>query len=82
MDKNPSGAFSFQKQIRSKGFIKMFSLAQSVGRNGKNQKTDVRQIETLLGRLGHLDLNRTDGSTGYFGVRLEDAVKDFQIEKN
>lgn len=59
----------------------MISLTRSVGRAGRNHKGDVRKVESLLGRLGHLDLSKTDGPTGYFGVRLEDAVKSYQKDK-
>ena len=56
----------------------MLSISQAIGRNGKNNAVDIRKVETLLGRMGHLDLNKTDGATGYFGARLEDAVKSYQ----
>jgi len=54
------------------------NLDGSVGRNGTNARSDVAKVETLLGQSGHLDLGKTDGPTGYFGSRLEDAVKGYQ----
>lgn len=36
------------------------------------------RLQVLLGQLGYLDLNRTDGPTGYFGNRETDAIKRFQ----
>ena len=53
----------------------MFTLKHSVGRTGRNHKDDVCKIESLLGNSGNLDLRKTDGPTGFFGIRLEDAVK-------
>ncbi len=55
-----------------------FNLATSVGRIGGNERNDVAKIETLLGQSGHLDLSKTEGPTGFFGTRVEDAVKNFQ----
>ncbi len=55
-----------------------FSLDTSVGRTGGNERNDVAKIETLLGESGHLDLSKTDGPTGFFGTRVDDAVKGFQ----
>lgn len=34
--------------------------------------------ETMLGAAGALDLSKTDGPTGYWGLRTEDATKKFQ----
>ncbi|NQV46543.1 MAG: peptidoglycan-binding protein [Rhodospirillaceae bacterium] len=56
----------------------MLAITQPIGRTAKNRKDDVRRIEALLERLGHLDTKPTDGATGYFGTRLEDAIKGFQ----
>jgi peptidoglycan hydrolase-like protein with peptidoglycan-binding domain len=50
----------------------------SVGRTGTNKRRDVATIEVLLGQTGHLDLNETDGPTGYYGTRLGQAIKRFQ----
>jgi len=56
----------------------MLSISQTIGRNGKNNAADIKKVETLLGRMGHLDLNKTSGPTGFFGTRLEEAIKSFQ----
>lgn len=55
-----------------------FNLGKPVGRSGRNERPDVAKVENLLGKSGHLDLDKTDGPTGYFGTRLEEAVKRFQ----
>lgn len=54
------------------------NLSGSIGRTGRNHAADVAGIETALGSQGYLDLNKTDGPTGYFGARMEDAIKGFQ----
>lgn len=53
-------------------------LDASVGRRGDNDRIDVAKIETLLGKSGYLDLDTTEGPTGYYGARVEDALKRFQ----
>ncbi|MCK5546723.1 MAG: peptidoglycan-binding protein [Rhodospirillaceae bacterium] len=60
----------------------LFKLSAAVGRNQENNPLDVAKVEALMGAAGHLDIEKTDGPTGYFGQRLEGAVKDFQKEKN
>lgn len=55
-----------------------YQLDAPVGRRGANDRIDVAKIETLLGRAGYLDLAPTDGPTGYYGARLENALKRFQ----
>lgn len=55
-----------------------YQLDAPVGRRGDNGRIDVAKIETLLGRAGYLDLAPTDGPTGYYGTRVEDALKRFQ----
>lgn len=54
------------------------SLSAPVGTTGQNQRRDVAKVETLLGSAGELDLKKTDGPTGYWGFRTEDATKTFQ----
>lgn len=56
----------------------LLSLRGDVGRNGRNRRPDVARLEALLGAAGYLDLSRTDGPTGYFGERVDRAVRDFQ----
>tara|TARA_R110001606_G_C15401097_1_gene653014 strand:- start:6931 stop:8520 length:1590 start_codon:yes stop_codon:yes gene_type:complete len=57
------------------------ALGQSVGVQGKNQRPDVAKAETMLGKAGALDLKKTDGPTGYWGMRTEDATKRFQKQQ-
>ncbi len=59
----------------------IFSLSAPVGMAGKNSHDDVAKVEGLIGAAGPLDLWKTDGPTGYYGARLEDAVKRFQKSK-
>jgi peptidoglycan hydrolase-like protein with peptidoglycan-binding domain len=49
-----------------------------VGEGGRNARADVAKIETLLGLAGTLDLQKTDGPTGYAGQRLLDGIRVFQ----
>ena len=55
-----------------------FALSGPVGRRGGNAREDVGRVECLLKLAGVHDLAPTDGPTGYFGTRLEEAVKAFQ----
>lgn len=55
-----------------------FELEASVGRRGANDRIDVAKIETLLGKAGYLDLDTTEGPTGFYGARVENALKKFQ----
>lgn len=56
----------------------LFKLSAPVGRGKENNSMDVAKIESLMGASGHLDIEKTDGPTGFFGERLEGAVKQFQ----
>lgn len=56
----------------------LLSLRGDVGRKGRNRPADVVRLEALLGAAGYLDLSPTDGPTGYFGERLDRAVRKFQ----
>ena len=49
-----------------------------VGPVAPNRRADVGKVETFLSKTGNFDLNDTDGPTGYYGMRLEDAVNGFQ----
>ena len=49
-----------------------------VGPFGPNRRADVGKVETFLSRTGNHDLIPTDGPTGYYGTRLEDAINAFQ----
>lgn len=53
-------------------------LGNSVGEQGKNERRDVAKVETMLGKTGSLDLKKTDGPTGYWGMRTNDATRSFQ----
>jgi len=57
-----------------------FFLSDSVGWDGANNRDDVARVEKMLGRSGHLNLAKTDGPTGYYGLRLKEAVEAFQKE--
>ena len=59
----------------------LFKLSAAVGRGQENNPLDVAKVESLMGATGHLDIEKTDGPTGYFGQRLEGAVKEFQNEE-
>lgn len=54
------------------------ALSGSVGRDGGNRREDVAKVETLLSETGDMDLRKTDGPTGYAGMRLENAILNFQ----
>ncbi len=49
-----------------------------VGPIAPNRRADVGKVETFLSRSGNFDLEPTDGPTGYYGMRLEDAINGFQ----
>ncbi len=53
-------------------------LSEAVGATGRNQRRDVAKVEKLLGSAGTLDLKKTDGPTGYWGMRTDDATRRFQ----
>lgn len=59
-------------------FDQFRNLTGSIGRTGRNDAAEVAGIEAALGSQGYLDLGKTDGATGYFGTRMEDAIKGFQ----
>ena len=59
-------------------FRNPFRIRDSVGMEGMNSRRDVAKVESLLGRAGALDLAETDGVTGFFGARADEAVKKFQ----
>ena len=57
------------------------TISQSVGMEGKNDRTDVAVAETLLHENGVLDTNQTKGPTGYFGTRADQAIRKFQKDR-
>lgn len=58
--------------------LRLDLLSAPVGRNAENDRLDVAKVESLLGAHGYLDLDATDGPTGYAGARLENATRRFQ----
>ncbi len=60
----------------------MLTINNTIGRTDANDSNDIRDLETLLSRTGHLNLNKTDGPTGYFGTRLEQAIKSYQKDND
>lgn len=58
--------------------LRLDVLSAPVGRNAQNDRLDVARVESLLGAHGYLDLDATDGPTGYAGARLEKATRRFQ----
>ncbi len=57
---------------------KPLAIKGPVGPFGPNRRADVGKVETFLSRTGNHDLDPTDGPTGYYGSRLEDAINAFQ----
>jgi len=53
-----------------------------VSLTARNLKPDVTRVESLLGSVGYLDLDKTDGPTGYFGHYTDQAIKRFQKDHN
>ena len=60
------------------GFRYPFRIHDSVGMEGRNNRRDVAKVENLFGRLGELNLDETDGVTGFAGARLDEAIRRFQ----
>ncbi len=54
------------------------ALSGPVGAFGKNKRRDVAKVETILADVGALDIDKTDGPTGYWGMRMDDATRKFQ----
>ncbi|MCH7936857.1 MAG: peptidoglycan-binding protein [Proteobacteria bacterium] len=53
-------------------------IRDSVGIEGRNNRRDVAKVESLFGRLGELNLDETNGVTGFAGARLDEAIRRFQ----
>ncbi|MDA0304939.1 MAG: peptidoglycan-binding domain-containing protein [Proteobacteria bacterium] len=62
-------------------FQNPLSIRDSIGMEGMNSRRDVAKVENLLGRAGALDLSKTDGVTGFFGARTDEAVRTFQKDR-
>jgi peptidoglycan hydrolase-like protein with peptidoglycan-binding domain len=56
----------------------LYHIRAPIGMAGLNDRRDVARVERLLGRAGVLDLDETDGVTGYAGLRLDEAIRGFQ----
>lgn len=61
--------------------LRLDVLSAPVGRHAENDRLDVAKVESLLGAHGYLDLDATDGPTGYAGARLDEATRRFQKDK-
>ena len=59
-------------------FKNPFRIRESVGMDGLNARRDVAKVESLLGRVGDLNLAETDGVTGFVGLRMDEAIRRFQ----
>lgn len=59
-------------------FKNPFHTRDSVGTEGRNSRRDVAKMESLLGRTGDLNLDETDGVTGFVGLRMDEAIRRFQ----
>ncbi|MBT4891093.1 MAG: peptidoglycan-binding protein [Rhodospirillales bacterium] len=60
------------------GLKNLLQITNPVGNTSSNNRRDVAKVETLLGKAGYLDLDKTDGPTGYYGERLKQSVQRFQ----
>ncbi len=58
------------------------NLSDGVGRNQTNSRDDVARVQTLMERNDLLDLEQTEGPTGLFSVGLDNAIRDFQSERD
>lgn len=74
--------FDLEKPLGSIFRGRPFDLVAPVGREGGNERFDVAKIETLLANAGFLDLEPTEGPTGYYGLALEDAIRKFQAAED
>lgn len=53
-------------------------LQSGVGIGRPNRRSDVFRLQSLLHREGYLDADATEGPTGYWGGRDDDALRRFQ----
>lgn len=58
-----------------------FTLLESVGHDGRNERADVIKAQTLLANAGYYDLAGTDGPTGWYGKPLELSMRKFQKDR-
>jgi len=57
-----------------------FTLFEPVGFEGRNRRDDTIKVESLLGNAGYFDLDRTEGPTGYWGLRADQGLREFQTD--
>ncbi len=73
----------FVPDERQRGHIPdYFILRQSVGRDGRNDRSDVIKAQTLLANAGYYDLAGTGGPTGWYGKPLELSMLRFQRDRS
>lgn len=53
-------------------------LEAAIGPKNDNRPEDVAKIEIMLDQVGLLDLQETDGPTGFYGERLRQAINILQ----
>jgi peptidoglycan hydrolase-like protein with peptidoglycan-binding domain len=58
----------------------LFDLQAGVGAGQANRRGDVFKLQALLHREGFLDAAATEGPTGFWGGRDDDALRQFQKE--
>lgn len=59
--------------------MKLFSAP--IGRTKRNRHPDIKTVESILDSMGYLDTKKTDGPAGWFGSRIERAIKSFQKDE-
>ena len=75
---DPFGRLPEQSDEEQLNLSNPFALSGAVKASGKNNRADVGKIEALLKLAGVFDLDATDGPTGYYGIRLKEAITGFQ----
>jgi len=78
MHPDPFGRVLAAPKPEVMNFKNPFRIRDSVGTEGQNSRRDVAKMESLLGRSGDLNLNETDGVTGFVGLRMDEAIRRFQ----
>lgn len=59
----------------------MTQIDRKIGPHRDNAREDVARLEVMLDAVGKMDLNRTKGPTGYYGVLHNDAIRTFQKDR-
>jgi peptidoglycan hydrolase-like protein with peptidoglycan-binding domain len=65
-------------QNKFKNMENLTSLDGAIGPTAENDPDDVAKVELLMSKLGELNLQDTDGPTGYYGERLRQAIVSYQ----